>query len=108
MKDQWIDRLSEYLDEELSDAERQALEAHLRNCAECAATLAELRRVVGRARALDDKPPHADLWPAIAREIGVETVQRHPSRRFAISLPQLLAASIAVIIASGGTVWLAM
>ena len=63
MKDQWTDRLSEYLDGELGAAERAALEGHLATCAECGATLAELRRVVARARALDDRPPTADLWP---------------------------------------------
>ncbi len=33
MNDQWTDRLSEYLDGELADAERVALEAHLASCA---------------------------------------------------------------------------
>src|SRR5207249_2341818 len=49
MKDQWTDRLSEYLDGELGAAERAALEGHLATCGECGATLAELRRVVARA-----------------------------------------------------------
>jgi anti-sigma factor RsiW len=108
MKDQWTERLSDYLDEEMATPEREALEAHLAACVECSTTLLELRRVVGRARALDDQPPATDLWPTIARRIGVETSRRRPVRRFTVSVPQLLAASIAVIIASGGTVWLAM
>jgi hypothetical protein len=83
------------------------LEAHLGECGECTTTLAELRLVVGRARALDDRPPTTDLWPAIARRIGVE-VARRPARRLSVSMPQLLAASIAVILVSGGSVWFAM
>ena len=43
MTDTWNDRLSEYLDGELTPGERVALEAHLATCRECAATLAELR-----------------------------------------------------------------
>src|SRR5437867_8055233 len=71
MNDQWTDRLSEYLDDELSSAEVTALEAHLGACASCRATLDELRRVVARARALDDRPPATDLWPGIATGIGL-------------------------------------
>src|SRR3989442_786119 len=65
-KDNWTDRLSEYVDGTLAVGERAALEAHLTGCAACAVTLEELRRVVARARALDDRPPAADLWPKIA------------------------------------------
>ncbi|PYP99161.1 MAG: hypothetical protein DMD34_00150, partial [Gemmatimonadetes bacterium] len=39
MKDQWTDRLSEYLDGELAGSERTALEAHLASCGNCRATL---------------------------------------------------------------------
>jgi len=46
MSDVWTDRLSEYLDDELPPGERAALEGHLAQCAECSATLADLRRVV--------------------------------------------------------------
>src|SRR3989442_4675216 len=70
MKDNWTDRLSEYVDGTLGVGERAALEAHLAGCVPCAATLEELRRVVARARALDDRPPAADLWPKIAAGVG--------------------------------------
>src|SRR5438046_10540291 len=73
MNDTWTERLSEYIDGTLPDAERTALEAHLASCAACRTTLDELRRVVARARALDDRPPAADLWPAIAGQIGVSS-----------------------------------
>ena len=43
MSDVWTDRLSEYLDDELPPGERVALEGHLAQCAECSATLADLR-----------------------------------------------------------------
>ena len=110
MSDVWTDRLSEYLDDELPPRERAELESHLTGCAECSATLAELRRVVARAHALESTGPAADLWPGIAARIGVaRTEGRTGARtrgRFTFSLPQLLAAGIALMVLSGGSVWL--
>jgi hypothetical protein len=110
-KDQWTDRLSDYLDGELHGAERAALEAHLAGCAACTATLDELRRVVARAHALDDRPPVADLWPAVAEQIGVSSgahrvvslAERRLRRRLTFTVPQLAAAAaLLLLIGSGG------
>lgn len=101
MNDRWTERLSEYLDDELTAAERAALEAHLADCPECATTLDDLRRVALRARTLDDDPPGTDLWPAIAQRIGLAQ-QRPRTRRLSLTMPQLLAASIALILLSVG------
>jgi hypothetical protein len=114
MSDQWMDRLSEYLDDELTDGERIALEAHLQGCGECAAVLADLRQVTARARRLENRAPTNDLWPSIARRIGanasetppVNLASRKAARRWSFSLPQLAAAGIALMTVSGGTVWL--
>lgn len=105
MNDQWTDRLSEYLDGELADAERMALEAHLATCADCTAVLADLRRVVARAQALDDRPPARDLWSGIAERIGISTddlARRRARRRVSFTVPQLIAASVALIALSAG------
>lgn len=110
MNDHWTDRLSEYLDDELDGAERLALESHLATCEICAATLAELRRVVGRAQALDDRGPARDLWPGIATRIGVSTdelASRRARRRVSFTVPQLVAASLALIAVSAGIARLA-
>jgi anti-sigma factor RsiW len=112
MNDQWINRLSEYLDGELNNTERAALEAHLATCGHCFATLAELRLVVERAKTLEDREPTKDLWPNIADTIrrGVVTARppvRPSARRFSFSVPQLLAASIALVLLSSGGAWLA-
>jgi anti-sigma factor RsiW len=104
MNDQWTERLSEYLDDELPPAERAALDAHLAGCAACRALLEDLARVRARARSLPDQPPANDLWPAIAR--GMAAGRRAP-RIPALSVPQLLAASLALMLASGGLAWLA-
>ncbi len=110
MKDQWTDRLSEYLDEELAAPERTALEAHLASCDACRTTLEELRRVVTNARALDDRPPAADLWPAVAARIGVSArlKARPVVRRLSFTVPQLAAASVVLALLSGSVAWLIM
>src|SRR5438876_10053032 len=108
MKDQWTDRLSEYLDGELTGSERTTLEAHVASCDACRTTLDELRRVVTNARALDDRPPTVDLWPGIATRIGLASRSkvRPLARRFAFTVPQLAAASVGLALLSGGAAWL--
>jgi anti-sigma factor RsiW len=110
MTDQWTARLSEYLDGELDPAERQACDAHLESCELCTATLAELREVVSRAAALPPRPPQAELWPGIAARLDAVTPVLRPAggrvaRRFSFTLPQLAAAGLALIVMSGGAVW---
>jgi hypothetical protein len=108
MSDQWTDRLSEYLDGELKGAERAFLESHLERCEDCQETLAGLRRVVMRARSLEDRPPATDLWGGIAERIGAPPrVSATPiRRRFTFSFPQLLAAGIALAVLSASGAWL--
>lgn len=110
--DTWTARLSEYLDDELPPAERAALETHLAACDDCAATLADLRRIVARAGALDDRPPARELWSGIAARIGRPStprgrVLRGPWRRVTLTIPQLAAAGLVVAGLGAGTVWMA-
>ena len=69
MHEEWTDRLSDYLDDELSPEDRDALESHLAGCERCRATLDALRRVVERAGSLTPRPPAADLWTGIAARL---------------------------------------
>jgi anti-sigma factor RsiW len=108
MNDQWTDRLSEFVDGELSVAERTALEAHLTTCADCRATVDDLRKVVARAKALEDRGPTRDLWPRVAQRIRGDRLVRHDRRRFSFTVPQLIAAGIALILLSGGGAWVAL
>ena len=124
MTDRWTDRLSEYVDGSLEAGEALALEAHLAECAECAATLQGLRAVTARAAALPPREPARDLWPGIAVRLATRSAER-PSpaaalaaalrgffasltaRRLSLSLPQLAAAALALVLVSGGAVWIA-
>jgi anti-sigma factor RsiW len=122
--EEWTDKLSEFLDGELSAEEHRAVEAHLRDCADCAAVLADLKRVVARAQRAGavPRPPSADLWGGIAARIDVSERDRSATafaersasvkaftpkmpRRIAFTLPQLAAAAALVAAVSGGVVW---
>lgn len=115
ISDPFTDRLSEYLDGELAHGERAALEAHLGSCAGCRATLAELREVMATARELRPTPPARDLWAGVAARIGsfpraarVSPFGRVLSaRRFSFTLPEIAAACLALMVLSGGLVWMA-
>ena len=99
------EQLSLYLDGELDPMQGREIGAHLAACSECAALLSELRRVVARAQALEDRPPRADLWPGVAAAIGAAP---RPRGRISVSIPQLLAAGIVVMLLSGGAVAVAL
>jgi anti-sigma factor RsiW len=101
-------RLSEYLDDELDAPERAAVEAHLQVCDQCRTDLQELAAVVARAGTLPDTPPDQNLWPEVERRITPRVLRpSFSTRRFAFTMPQLVAAGLALMIASGGFVWVA-
>jgi Putative zinc-finger len=129
--EEWTDKLSEFLDGELSAGEHRAVEIHLRGCASCSAVLEDLKRVVARAQQAGAaaRPPRADLWDDIAARIDAGGAQAFAersedgdsaplsreersregfalrSRRIALTLPQLAAAAALVAAVSGGMVW---
>ena len=113
--DVFADRLSDYLDGELSAAERSDVEAHLATCAECRSTLEALRAIVSDAAQLSDVPPVNDLWSGIAARIAaarpayrhVSVFRRMVSSRLSFTLPQLAAAGLALMVLSGTLVWMA-
>jgi hypothetical protein len=79
--DPWQDRLSEYLDGLLAEAEKRALEDHLQTCESCRTSLAELRAVVERLRAdpIDEMPEGA--WPRIASRLTTRQLSSNRSAR---------------------------
>lgn len=118
MSDNWTDRLSEYLDEELDEADRVELEAHLAECATCAHVLRQLQDVKETAANLQDRPPEVDLWQGISERVraipqaqpdvvDIREGRQRQVRRFHFTLPQLAAAGIALVLISAGGGWLA-
>jgi anti-sigma factor RsiW len=67
---EWTARLSDYLSDELAEADKLAVEAHLAVCDDCNQALRELARVVKEASTLGDIEPPQDLWPGIAAAIS--------------------------------------
>ena len=115
----WTDRLSEYVDGDLPSEEARALELHIESCLACASALEEVRAVVAAAAALPERPPRRDLWPGIEARLTPRTTDgvsadvvpigafRPRGRRVSATVPQLLAAGIALVVFSAGAVWLA-
>lgn len=90
--------LSAYLDGELAGDELARVESHLSQCAGCRETLEDLRRLVRRSGALDDRAPERDLWGGIAARIAAEStagvVPLDRRRRVSFTIPQLAAAAL--------------
>lgn len=109
--DAWIEQLSDYLDDELSSGEREAVEQHLLGCADCRAVLNDLKSVVARAHAVTPRAPQADLWGGIAQRmargtgLGVRSQPRPVPLRLTFTLPQLAAAAALLVAVSAGLAW---
>lgn len=113
----WMPRLSEYLDDELSGEERAQLEAALREDAELARVLGELRAVRETAAGLRHEEPDTDLWPAVearirapARDEGAgvgKPATARERRRVSFTIPQLAAAAAALLMVGSVSVWIA-
>ena len=82
----------------------------------CRTVVEDLRDVVARAASLEDTPAAGDLWPGIAARVSVQRPRGSglalfrrllSARRFSFTLPQLAAATLALMVLSGGVVWVA-
>ena len=124
MSDRWTDLISEYLDGCMEPAARRDMEAHLLACAECSATLEDLRGIVARASSLPAPAPTPRSGRASRRDSGPPRPRprcraagasvaphgrewRLDTWRVSFTLPQLAAACVAVIALSGGLAFLA-
>jgi len=107
----WTERLSGYLDGELTGRERQQLESHLETCATCQQALHGLQAIIAAAPAYQGEAPAVDLWPGIAARI-------HPSRTVAFPTsarvgrrwgwPVRMAAAIGLMAIGAGGAWWAL
>jgi anti-sigma factor RsiW len=110
------DRLDDYVDGTLREAELHEVELHLASCPACAAEERALRALLARVATLPaDVSPERDLWPGIAsriaearpRPLGTPVFGQRPVGR---TFPRAwwtpaagLAAAAAVVVALGAT-----
>ncbi len=109
----WADRLSEYLDGDLSPAERTACTTHLETCPSCRETLKGVSEVRHAVTRLPGIAPSADLWPGISERLDQGASPLLPidgtgPRRMVVSVRRLAAAAVLVAVASGSLVWFAL
>lgn len=89
--EEFAERLADFLERDLDEASRAAVEAHVLDCETCRALLSDLRRLSIDASNLPQLAPSRDLWEGIAARIdapvipiGAKTEQRD---RFARRMP---------------------
>lgn len=109
--DPWVERLSDYVDDEISRRERRTIAAHLAQCAGCRAVLEELRAVVAAGRRLETpSEPDRDLWPGIASRLKPRRQERASRwawhHRLTPSLAGLAAVAVACVVVA--SLWSSM
>jgi hypothetical protein len=84
-----VQRMHEFLDGELDSDLHAAMERHIAGCADCSATLAQLRRLENAHHQLDAQllMPPEHYWPALTPKV-MERVKASERRRL-LALPKL-------------------
>ncbi len=112
--DTFDERLSDYLEGELSPNDRRALEAHLASCLRCAALARDLEGIRAAANVLPELRPSRDLWDGIAERIEAPVmplVQRAPAvvlpsmRRRSLDRLRLAAVAAALVAVTAGVTY---
>ncbi|MCL7959012.1 MAG: zf-HC2 domain-containing protein [marine benthic group bacterium] len=112
----WTEKLSDYLDGDLSGDELAKLEAALQGDAALRGVLEELRAVKDTAASLPQHAPLSDLWSGIEARIEADRLADvvplssagNARRRFSFTIPQLAAAAVALLVLGSASVWMAM
>lgn len=95
-------RLDEFLDHELSDPERAAVEAHLGSCASCRAELEQSRKLEAVLRKVPaGAAPDADRF---VQSVRARSRRPSPSRWLAVAAALLAVAGLAIYSLRGGPV----
>lgn len=72
--EQFAETLADFLERDVAEVTRAAMEAHALGCAECGPLLADLRRLRIDAANLPELAPSRDLWAGIAARIETPVV----------------------------------
>ena len=103
--------LSDYLDGDLSDRQRQQADSHMRDCTRCASVRNDLARIIHASASLPLHTPSDRVWESVRREIGGGSVVAGPrqwwdrlaTRRFdfSVSARELVTAAAGLVVLAG-------
>lgn len=99
-----MQQLSAYSDGELKPAERESVERHLAECAECRRALEGIRAVKAWAPSYQGSAPSRDLWRNIESRLGTRPIGSGPmkpawhGRKVSVRLPLLAAAAVVLLV----------
>ena len=98
------ERLDDYIDGTLAEADREEVARHMASCASCREEERDLRSLVSRAADLPREiAPRRDLWSGVARETRGEPL-RFPAGKPLWSRPLPLLAAAAALVAASSAV----
>src|SRR5580765_1266844 len=72
--EQFADDLEAFLERDVDESARAAMDEHALGCDECGALLADLRRLRADASNLRELTPSRDLWEGIAARIDAPVI----------------------------------
>jgi anti-sigma-K factor RskA len=104
------DQLAAYAAGDLAAHERERLERHVLECAECRSTVADFRALLEELRAtapLTGPPADAVAWPRYRAEVRARLAERAGGRRRSWLRPMPVVASLAAAAAVAVLVWVA-
>lgn len=110
--DEFAVKLADYLDGDLPDAVRGAVDAHASRCAECARLLSEIEALRVEAASLPLLEPSRDLWTGIAERIDARVLPLESPRVARVAAirrtwrhPAVAAAALVLVTAGITHVW---
>jgi anti-sigma factor RsiW len=91
--------LSAWFEGDLELAERQAVDAHLRECLRCAAIVRDIEAIRRDAGNLPEMAPSRDLWEGIAARIEAPVIDLKSRARAPVRFTWRMAAAAVVLMA---------
>lgn len=100
--------LSAWLEGDLGDEERRAVDAHLRECLRCASLVRDIGNIRRDAANLPELAPSRDLWDGIAARIEAPVIELKPRQAPAPARRnwQMAAAAVVLMAVSSGVTYL--
>lgn len=110
--EQFEDRISDYIDNTLSPADRAVMDAHASQCDSCSMALAEVSAIVRDAAVMPLQSPSRDLWAGISERLDTPVVSiangntRQIKTRPTVSFRMFAAAAVLLVTVSSGATYL--